>query len=1557
MSNFEREYDGSEVAIIGMVCRFPGARNIDEFWRNLCEGAESVSFFSDDELQPSGVDPAALNSPNYVKAAPVLDDVEMFDASFFGITPAEAEIMDPQQRIFLESAWQALESAGYNPETYAGAIGVFAGSRPNTYLYNLFTNPDLVASLGAFQIGLGNDLAFLTTRVSYKMDLRGPSYSIHTACSTSLVAVHMACASLLVDECQMALAGGIAVNVPQKTGYLYHPGSIMSPDGHCRAFDAKAHGTIFGSGVGIVVLKRLADALADGDHIHAIIKGTACNNDGATKASFAAPGVNGQAAVIADALANGGVEPETISYVEAHGTGTQLGDPIEIRALTKAFTSAESDHLCAIGSVKTNLGHLDSAAGIASLIKTTLALEHRLLPPSLHIERPNPNIGFENTPFYVNAALSVWDAPAPRRAGVSSFGIGGTNAHVVMEQAPDPEPSSDYRPWQLLTISAKTSAALENATANLAQFFQQHSDCDLADAAYTLQVGRKAFNYRRMLVCGNLEDAAKAIKMLDPQRVFTDGGEKSKKPIIFMFPGQGIQYANMCLELYEQEPVFREHIDLCSELLKPYLQTDLRMVLYPGDSGNEVAARELNQTRITQPALFVIEYALAQLWLSCGVAPDAMIGHSIGEYVAACLAGVMTLEEALRLVSVRGRLMQAAGDGAMLAVSLDATELSGMLSEELSLAAINGEKQCVLSGRIANIDAIEAELKARGVQTRRLQTEQAFHSAMMDSALTPFIEEVKKARLRPPQIRYLSNVTGTWINADEATDAGYWGRHLRQTVRFASGLDEIARMGTCILIEVGPGQTLKGLASRYLNGSENRLALASLPARRGSKHELEHFTTTLGKLWLSGVEIDWNKYHANERRHRVPLPVYPFERQRYWIDLKAPDQGKPVKQASLNKKTDIADWFYTPSWKRSSPLDLSVSADQSQTTGCWLIFAGESHLSSAIAKQLKQSHPDSVLVMPGEQFNRLADGAYTINPRAVDDYQSLLIELQILGMIPRKIIHLWNIGSHDSSSLTPESFDEAQFSGFYSLIFLAQTLSGGGSHESVPILVVSSHLHEVTGGEIVRPEKATILGPCKVIPQEYPGLDCRNVDIITPEQGSSQEAELIRQIVAEAITDSDDAVIAYRGRHRWLQTFDPAKMDGGQRVMLREQGCYMILGGLGGVGLLLAEWLAATTQAKLILVGRSAMPPKESWQAVIEAGSEINLIRKINHIQSLEAMGAEVLTLSADVANTEEMQRVFARGVERFGEIHGIIHAAGVAGGGLIQLKTPELADAVLAPKVKGVLALDAILKDFKIDFLVIFSSISAILGEFGQADYCAANAFLDAYAHSRNGDGSRITMSINWPAWKEVGMAVDMASSHMVPDQVKALLLEELESGMASAEGLEAFNRILSNPSSPQVIVSTKDIWAAIERAKSVARTRILEALAQLEFTRASHPRPNLQSPYVAPRNESEEIIAAICQRLLGIDEVGVYDNFFDLGGHSLLANMLVTQMREAFQVDLPLSTLFDAPTVAELAEAVSGVQVEQEDTEKMEILKMLAQLSEEEIETEISKRSESLD
>ncbi|MCA1602817.1 MAG: type I polyketide synthase, partial [Acidobacteria bacterium] len=841
--------DESAIAIIGMVCRFPKAKNVDEYWQKLRDGVELISFFSDQELESSGVDPAVLNDPNYVKAAAVLEDAEMFDASFFGYNPREAEIIDPQHRLFLECAWQALESAGYDSERYEGLIGVYGGAGMNTYFtFNLSSNPALMESVGDGQIRMGNRIDNLATRVSYKLNLRGPSFTVQTGCSTSLVAVHLACQSLLNGECDMALAGGVRVSGLQKVGYFYQEGGIESPDGHCRAFDAQAKGTVGGNGLGLVVLKRLSEARADGDHIHAVIKGSAINNDGSLKVGYTAPSVDGQAKVISEALAMSGVEPETITYVEAHGTGTILGDPIEIAGLTQAFrASTEKKGFCAIGSVKTNMGHTDTAAGVAGLIKTVLALEHKLLPPSLHFERPNPTIDFENSPFYVNAQLKEWKTEGIlRRAGVSSFGVGGTNAHAILEEAPLWERSGESRPAHLLMLSAKTSSALETMTSNLAEYLKQHPTLNLANVAYTLGVGRRAFSIRRTVVCRDLEDAVSALETVDPRRVFTAGQVSKDRPVAFMFSGQGAQYVNMALELYQVEASFRDQIDHCSKLLAPHLGLDLRQILFPSEEKAAEATEQLKQTSITQPALFVIEYALAKLWMEWGVHPQAMIGHSIGEYVAACLAGVFSLEDALALVAARGRMMQQLPGGAMLSVPLAEKDVQSLLGENLSLAAVNGPSLSVVSGPEDAIDALEQRLTEQEVNCRRLHTSHAFHSKVMDSILEPFAEQVRKLDLKSPKIPYISNVTGTWIKATEATDPSYWARHLRQTVRFAEGLHELLKESERVLLEVGPGQTLSTLARQHPEKTTGHAVFSSIRHVHDQYSDVTFLLNTLG---------------------------------------------------------------------------------------------------------------------------------------------------------------------------------------------------------------------------------------------------------------------------------------------------------------------------------------------------------------------------------------------------------------------------------------------------------------------------------------------------------------------------------------------------------------------------------------------------------------------------------------------------------------------------------------------------------------------------------------
>ncbi|WP_228557684.1 type I polyketide synthase [Myxococcus sp. AB056] len=885
---------GMEIAITGMAGRFPGARSLEELWRNLCDGVESIEPLSDEAVLKAGLPPEVLKDPHFVKVASRLDDVAGFDAAFFGYTPREAEVMDPQQRLFLECALEALEDAGHGAPPPELLVGVFGGQALSTYLLlNLLGNAELMRTADPLQLNLGNAGSFLTTRAAYKLDLRGPSFNIESACSTSLVAVHVACQSLLNQECDLALAGGVSINLQIQGGYRYVDGGILSPDGHCRPFDAQAQGIVFGSGAGVVALRRLEDALADGSPIYAIIKGSAVNNDGAARVGYTAPGVEGQAAVISEALGSAGVSAGSIGYVEAHGTGTALGDPIEVQALIRAFgDEAAGPRTCALGSIKPNLGHLDAAAGVAGLIKTALALKHRKLPPSLHFETPNPNIPWDASPFYVNTKLREWKAPArePRRAGVSSFGMGGTNAHVILEEPPSRAPVPSTRSHQLLVLSARTPTALAAQASRLEEHLRANKGLEPADVAYTLQVGRRRHPHRRAIVCQGREDALTALGDISRQLSATE--ERTSRPTVFMFPGQGAQYAGMAQGLYENERGFRADVDDCATRLIPHLKLDLREVLFPAADRAEEAQRQLQQTRLAQPALFIIEYALARLWMSWGVRPEAMVGHSIGEYVAACLAGVFTLPDALALVTARGQLMQDLPPGAMLSVALSEAELVSSLDARLSVAAVNAPSMTVVAGPDDAVDALKARLDARGVQSRRLHTSHAFHSAMMDPIVAPFTERLRRMKLSAPQIPFLSNVTGTWVTAAEAKDPAYWARHLRQPVRFAAGLAQL--QPAQVLLEVGPGRTLTTFASQPGALRQAPTTVTSLRHPDTRQADTAVLLGALGQLWLSGVDVDWEAFNGEARRQRVGLPTYPFERKRYWV---SPDGHRALAAA------------------------------------------------------------------------------------------------------------------------------------------------------------------------------------------------------------------------------------------------------------------------------------------------------------------------------------------------------------------------------------------------------------------------------------------------------------------------------------------------------------------------------------------------------------------------------------------------------------------------------------------------------------------------------------
>ncbi|MEM8676958.1 MAG: SDR family NAD(P)-dependent oxidoreductase [Cyanobacteria bacterium P01_G01_bin.67] len=1506
------DLNGLEIAVVGMSGRFPGAKDIDAFWQNLRDGVESISFFSDEELLSSGLDRTLLEDPNYVKAKAIISDIELFDAEFFGFSPKEAELLDPQQRLFLEFAWSAMENAGYNPETYEASIGVYAGVDVNSYLINnIYPNFDGILD---FQTLIANGTDYLSTRVAYKLNLKGPSVTVQTACSTSLVSVHMACQSLLNGECDMSLAGGISLSIPERSGYFYQEGGVFSPDGHCRAFDADAQGTIFGEGIGIVVLKRLADAIADGDCIHAVIKGSAINNDGSLKAGYTAPSPDGQSAVISEAQAIAGVAPETVTYIEAHGTGTALGDPIEIEALTQVFrSSTDKKEFCAIGSLKTNVGHLSVAAGVASLIKTILSLKHQLIPPSLHFEQPNPQIDFGNSPFYVNTKLSKWMAnDTPRRAGVSSFGIGGTNAHVILEEALPTETSVTSRPWQLLLLSAKTDSALSKATVNLAENLKQHPKLNLADAAYTLQVGRQSFKHRRAVVCQNTENAVIALQ--DSKRVLTSFTESSERPVVFMFTGQGTQYANMAREIYHSEATFTEQIDICCELLQPQLKLDLRQLLYPTEADEDTAAQQLQQTAITQPALFTIEYALAKLWMSWGVHPVAMIGHSIGEYVAATLAGVFSLEEALTLVTARGQLMQQLSSGSMLAIPLSELEVQPYLGSGLSVAVINSSSSCVVSGTTEAVEALQNKLATLEVDCRLLRTSHAFHSPMMEPILEPFRERVAQVSLKPPQIPYISNVTGTWITPQEATSSDYWSNHIRKTVRFESGLQELFKKPIQVLLEVGPGRTLSKLAQRHQQKQPEQLVLNSVRHPKEQQSDIEFLLKTVGQLWLAGVQVDWSGFYAQEQRHRIPLPTYPFERQRYWIEPSQIVENTALTSVSPEKKPDIADWFYLPSWKRSlspaspaSPKPRELTSQKSRT----LVFIDECGLGSQLLEGLRRDNQEVITVKVEAEFIQVSEELYTLNPGESNDYNTLLTELRQQQRLPEKIVHLWSVTPVTQTQSGFAGIDQAQQTGFYSLLFLAQALGKQNLSEQLQLTVISNNMQSVMGEELLFPEKSTILGPVKVIPQEYPNITCRSIDVILPVAGSWQQHKLTEKLLTELRVPISEGVIAYRGNNRWLQSFEPVRLEPfiEEKPRLRKEGVYLITGGLGGIGLILAEHLAKTVQAKLILTGRSTFPTRQEWDRWLLTHDEMNNIsRKINKVKELERLGAEVLVVSADVANLEQMNEAIKKAQLSFGQLNGVIHAAGIVEKKFLTTiaQTNKIeCEKQFHPKIYGLLVLEQVLQNQEIDFCILMSSLSSILGGLGYIAYGAANLFMDALTYQHNQTNSIPWLSVNWDAWK-VGLEKQENSLNQT---------SLADFGLTPEEGLKTFQNILSRCELNQLVISTGNLQSRI--SKYIEPKILQENIASDSL----YPRPNLPNAYTVPRNETEQQLANIWQQLLGIQKIGIYDNFFELGGDSLLSTQVALKAKQ-IGLQLTPDQLFMHPTIADLAEVTDTLE-----------------------------------
>jgi phthiocerol/phenolphthiocerol synthesis type-I polyketide synthase E len=1474
------------IAIIGMSARFPRSRNVQEYWERLLAGESLISDFTEEELRSEGVDAGTLSSLDYVRRGNTIDEADSLDAEFFGLSKRDAEIMDPQQRVFLECAWEAMEHSGYTGD--GERVGVFAGVGMNTYILQLLSNPALIASAGGYQLMLANDKDFLATRVAYKLNLRGPAVAVQTACSTSLAAVHLACQSMLAGECDMALAGGVSIPFPQGVGYIYRPGMILSPDGYCRPFDASARGTVPGRGAGVVLLKKLSQAIADEDYIYAVIRGSAWNNDGAQKIGYTAPSIDGQAAVIRQALAAAGVSANRIGYVEAHGTATELGDPIEVAALTSVFAEGDTrPGSCVLGAVKGNMGHADVAAGVAGLIKAALSTQTGIIPPTPNFRSANPSLELKKGPFKVSTIALPWpeQREGERWAGVSSFGIGGTNVHVVLSSGPErPDHPRSLQP-RIFPVSARTATALSSACRRLADHLESNPSLAVEDVASTLQLGRREFSHRRAFIAHDCLDLTALLRK--PFKSRDNPAPQLARDVVFLFPGQGQQFVGMAEGLYQTDSAFRRTIDDGAAILRDECGFDALDFIVGNDKTLSLKER-LKETNIAQPVLLLVEYALASRWRSLGVEPAALLGHSLGELTAATVAGVFSFEDGLRLAAERGRLMAQTPPGMMLAVMLPPARLADYFEEDLWLAAENGPKMSVASGTVDAVKHLERRLEADRIASVRLASKNAFHTPLMAEAAKSFRQKVESVPRHVPSIPWLSNVTGTWIEAAEAQSPQYWGSQILARVRFTQNLTVLTERDR-LLLEVGPGEALIGIARQQMAQS---VMVPSLGAENRRKSDYEIFLEAVAKTWECGSFVSWGAMQPGMRTRRVALPTYPFERKRYWIEPAVRDEATALRpqpsEGPLSnvpqgiKRNEIASWFYAPSWQSTPPASIALTKSEEKVE-CWLVLLDGFGLGEALAAHLKDKGAEVIAVNVADRFAH-SDGCFSVNPATFEDFQQLWQGIQNQGLRPTGLLNLWTMSGIDVSA-------------YDSLVLLLQAAR---SHRQRfrQIEILTDCLESVAGEMTDGVQRAEVLGLARVIPAEYAGTQCRSIDLDFSDLRSKDEfGQVIQQLLDEITAPGPGLSVAYRKGTRWQKGWTPAPLREGSDIVFRRGGVYLITGGVGGIGYSIARYLLRHYEARVLLTGRTPLPPRSEWAAWAAAhDSNEPVTRRILRMQELEASGGEVRFLSADVSSREAMTDVFAHIHEHFGKIDGVFHAAGMPGGRMIASQDIGEAGDVRRPKVQGSLVLAELLRGENPDFFILCSSVSAVFPTAGQGAYAAANLFQNYFADYCRRTLKLPAVAIGFDAWQEVGMAAEM----VLPAGFESVKEDRLKTAMNTEEGIEVIRRVLTQWRGSQILTTTVPLETLLDQK----------------------PHAPAPDPYEdhSPQVDDTELAAIleIWKELLGADGITPADNFFELGGHSLMGTMVAARIRDRFGVVLTLRTLFEAPTPQALAEVV---------------------------------------
>jgi acyl transferase domain-containing protein/acyl carrier protein len=1496
---------GAEIAIIGLAGKFPGAPDVLTFWENLAAGVESIRFLTDDELKQ--VDEALASNPRYVRSrGGVLADTEYFDHSFFNYTPREAEIMDPQFRIFHECVWAALEDAGYANEKHQSVVGLYAGASGNFHWQQKLAN----ASKYKNRSGLAGiqfvERDFLPTLISYNLNLKGPSYNVQTACSTSLVAVHLACQAILNGECQIALAGGVSIASNTEHGYLYQDGSVLSPDGHCRAFDAQAKGSIYGSGAGAVALKLLEEAITDRDHIYAVIKGSAINNDGKSKVGFTAPSILGQVEVIKAAHQIAEIDSHSISYIEAHGTGTALGDPIEVEALRMAF-QAKKKNFCAIGSVKTNIGHLDVAAGVTGLIKTALALKFKKIPPSINFTTPNPKIDFANSPFFVVDSLREWPSGStPRLAGVSSFGIGGTNAHVVVEEAPVTESRPSERACHILPFSAKSKTSCQRWLQAFSEYLQTTPD-GLGDIAHTLIDTRMKFNVRGFLVATDADDAIRKIDTGSAYIGEAPANTEVAGALVFMFPGQGSQYVKMGYGLFKREPFFRNELMHGMEVYKAMTQHDLGTMLYP--TASDDADASIDDTRFTQPLLFIFEYSLAKFLMHLGVVPAAMVGHSIGEYVAACLSGVLSFKDALSIVIKRGSLIQAMPKGAMLSVPLAEKEISNQVPASVSIAAVNSDNQCVVSGPTEDILRYRQQLASTGVDTVLLHTSHAFHSGMMEPVLEEFRKVFNSVQLHRPGIPFYSNVTGKLITAAEATSPAYWVNHIRHTVRFSDCVAKILAAPHATLIEVGPGNALSNFVARNAAKKPLHKIIGLVRHVKQSVADDQLLCEALGKLWAMGAPVALDKLYDDEVRKKVSMPTYCFEK----IKINTLDEEKPGNSTESTKicrsddeRNDFPKWFYEQTWKRQSAMP-PVGPAQDKT---WVLFLSESKLADAIRENLSPGH--ITIVTPGTAFTQHTDNHYSIEPGNEEDYRQLVAATRAGTADTLNVIHAWSLAA-DGQALSSERCTFLMNRTFYSIINLIRAL--GFKAKAVDLTVVTQNTFDVVGGECLFPELATVSALVKVLPLEYNYLTARMLDV-DQKDIASERSMLGKQIVSLSKSTSKQKVLAWRGNYAWAPATQPLPLhdtNDVQPTLFGDHKTYVILG-LGGMGVYVAKYLAEHFKSTVYVLHRGEFPEREAWEKIATQNPNTEVARKVRVLMELEQNGKGTVKLvMADITDLVKMREVVGEIEKNHGSIQGIVHAAGaIDSDGMVQRRTNQSIHDAMRAKVQGTLVIDRLFSNKSLEFFILFSSLGNELYEhkFGEVGYNAANEFVDAYAHTPSDTINR-KLVINWCDWSEVGMSVKAIEKMFGGQEARH---DMMQGAIAPEEGIKVFAAV-TRCAAVRTLVYPLDL-----QHRLAERDRVLENYAAFleEKFKAITTVKTPASPVVGA--SLLDNVTSVWKDYLGHDQIGVHDNIFELGASSLDVVQVNNVLKSALKIDVPVTTLFEYPTIASFINHIEG-------------------------------------